>query len=387
MGVSFEHNAYNKVLEKTGLAKSGIRGQVIKVLIPFVLCWLPLAILTLVYQTFWTGNAATSFITNFNAQARLLIAMPVFILAEKVVSERVAIILAQFFNSGIIQKEEQNRFDEIIQKNSRFLRSNWTDLVVIVICFLQVFSMQLYQISSRASLISWQIMFNGEEAVMNPAGWWYVLVSKPFFLFLFYRWMLRILIFGKVLYKISWLRLNLFAAHSDQAGGLGFLGYTMRYFSLIAFAISVTVAGNMADLILIEGYHLADFKLKALAYFIFITILFSYPLYSFINILIKTRERSIFENYDVANGMYNEFGKKWARGFYDIKREDLERPDFSTITDMSSIMKSVLEMKSLPFAFKDLLPLWFMTLLPFLPVIAMEIPLLEVLTTLMQIFV
>ncbi|MCK5371531.1 MAG: hypothetical protein KAQ62_23375, partial [Cyclobacteriaceae bacterium] len=229
MDFSFEDHAYNKLLNKFGLLEGGFKVRLNKVLIPFLVCWVPLAVITLIQGTFWTGDMDNSFITNFDTQARLLVSMPIFLLAEKPISKKLGLILGQFLNSGIIKKEEQQKFQLIIQKHIAFLKSHWTDIGVFFICYIHVFSVVLYE-SEYTSMLSWQIKMTDGEAALNFAGKWSALVSRPFMLFLFYRWFLRIIIWGIILRKISKLDLNLFAMHPDLAGGLGFLGYSIRFF-------------------------------------------------------------------------------------------------------------------------------------------------------------
>jgi hypothetical protein len=56
MNLLFEDNFYTKLLAKVGIAKNGFKMQLYKVVIPFVICWVPLAIMTLINGTFWTGD-------------------------------------------------------------------------------------------------------------------------------------------------------------------------------------------------------------------------------------------------------------------------------------------------------------------------------------------
>lgn len=374
----FEEHTYNKWLSKAGIKGGGIKLELVKVLIPFAICWLPLAIITLVQGSFWTGNINTSFISNFDTQARFLISMPILILSGKLISARLSLILGQFKNSGIINKDDFGIFDENIQKAGRFLKSKWTILLVLLVCYLQVFLVLFYE-NEQTSMLSWQIKTIDGENFLNFAGKWSTLISRPFILFLFLRWLLNIIVWGWVLRKISLLKLNLFAVHPDLCGGLGFIGYALRFFSPIAFAISAAITGYMVDYILIEDADLNSLKLPIIAYFIIVTFIFITPLLSFTQKLIDAREQSIFENYDFANGIFRELRKKFLKGYDGVTAEDLKSPDFSAAGDLSAVIENALKMKYIPFTLKDLLPLWVMTALPFLTVVVMEIPISEIL--------
>jgi len=144
----------------------------------------------------------------------------------------------------------------------------------------------------------------------------------------------------------------------------------------------------MADFVLIEGSHVLDFKFLAIAYFIFITTLFVFPMLFFVAKLSNAREQSIFENNDYANGIFRELQTKVTlKGFNQVNAEDMDSPEFSTVCDMSGVFGNVLNMQTLPFTLKDLLPLWMMTAIPFILVVFIEFPILEVLKTVLSMLI
>lgn len=386
MEFKFEDTSYNKLLLKFGISYKGTKLQIVKVFLLFAICWLPLAIMTLVNGTFWTGEIATSFITSFDNQVRFLISMPIFILAQKLVSSRLEVILRQFINSGIIAHERKHEFYAMIEKQTGFLRSKWTNLAIILICYIQVFVVLIYA-SSNTSFLSWQLAAGEGEPALNMVGKWSTLISRPLVLFLFYKWLLRIVIWGNILRKISNLNIKLYPEHPDLAGGLGFLGYGLRYFSPITFAVSATVAGNMADFMLIEGYHIGDVKFNAIGYFVFVTLLFVVPLLFYTTKMIAAKEASVFDNYDFANGMYRELRAKIAKRFNQVTEQDLDSGVYSAVSDYNAVMDNVLKMKFLPLTLKDIIPLWVATAVPFVAVVLIEIPFAEIFSDLLQIVV
>jgi hypothetical protein len=382
----FEGSFYGKVLSKLGIGGDSMNVQLARVLFFLVICWLPLALITLFQGNFWTGSLSGSFISSFDTQTRFLVSLPIFILAEKIISPKLALTLNQFISSGIVRKEEVSTFHRIIDKRSAFLRSTRTDLVVLVICYIQTVFVIFYQ-KDYTSLLSWQTHLDDGVTRLNTAGIWSTLVSRPLLLFLFYRWLLRIIVWGVILKKIASLDLDLYAIHPDQCGGLGFLGYSIRNFSPIAFAISATVAGNMADLVLSGQTHIINLRMPAALYLIFILMLFTLPLMSFAGKLIYARERTIHDIYNYTNGIYRELRKKIAKGYEKVTDEDLSSPYFSTVADMNAVVGDALKIKFLPFTIKDLVPLVVTTAVPFLFVILLELPLAELIKRVMNLVV
>lgn len=386
MDISFENQTYNRFIHKIGNNENKFRLKLIKILLPMTICWLPLALITSINGDFWTGNIKDSFITNFDSQVRFLICLPILILSEELISARLGLILGQFKNSGIVRKKDYQAFDNILSRGGRFLQSKWTIVMIILICYFQVFAVLSYE-SEFTSVLTWQVKDSSQGLELNAAGWWNALISRPVVFFLFLQWLVRIIVWGWILRKISFLDLVLFPIHPDLSGGMGFIGYALRFFSPIAFAISATIAGNMADFILIEGLSIKSFAFPGLAYLIFITLLFTLPLFSFTRKLIEGREKSVFENYDFANGMYRELRNKLLKGYDLVQEDDLKLPDFSAASDLSAIMDNSLNMKYIPFTFRDLIPLWTMAFLPFIVIIFMEIPISELFKVLMALLV
>lgn len=386
MDFSFEDKAYKKVLRKLGISSRWTNEQLVRMLVPFLLCWVPLAIITLIQGSFWTGNMDTSFITSFDTQARLLITMPLLIWSEKIVSARLALIIDQFKSTGIINKKDIGTFDHIIQSKIKFLKSRATLIIILIICYVHVFVILFYE-RDNTSFLSWQLMNVEGVERLNFAGKWSAIISRPFVLYLFYRWFLGIIVWGLMLRKVSRLDLNLFAVHPDLAGGIGFLGYSLRYFSPVAFAISATVVGSMADFMLIEGSHLADLRLGMLGYLIFVCLLFALPLLSFTGKLINAKEQTVYEYNDFANGIYRELRTRMSKGYDKVNAADLSSPDYSAAADLSGVINNALNMKFLPFTMRDMVPFIVMTALPFLGIVLLEVPFSELFSKIFSIVV
>jgi hypothetical protein len=379
---SFDNQRFHRILTKAGLNFFGIKGQAMQAIIFLAVCWLPLAAYALLHGSFWTGNIKTSFITHFDTQARLLIALPLLILCESRVRAQLSKIFVQFSESEIIAKAEEQRYRYIVEHNMRFLRSGWTDIALLLLCYLQVFLVFSYETTDFSSLFSWQTAEQQGVRSLNFAGRWNEFVSRPLMLFIMYRWLLRTIVWGNIMRKISNLNLNLYPLHPDQLGGLGFLGFTLGFFSPVAFAISAVVAGHFADFILLANMHLADLKFIFIVYLVFITLLFSLPLIAFTKALGNARENAIFKYYDLTAGMHRELVKRISEKGYKVEQQDLDTQHYSAVCDFNGLIVNALQMKSLPFSLKDLLPLWIATIIPFVPVILIEIPFVEILKTL-----
>jgi hypothetical protein len=379
----FEGSPYGNFLQRLGIGGKSNRDVVIRVVAGVLVCWLPLAVLSWMHGTFWTGEVSTSFIANMDTQTRLLVAMPIFIVAEKLVSSKLALTLGQFIRSGVVDREDREQFESIIEQRTAFLKSRWTDIVIIAICYAQVLFLYFYE-RDYTSLLSWQLEGKGAGTGLNTAGFWSTLVSRPFLSFLFYRWILRIVVWGLILFRISKLKLKLFPANPDRVGGLWFLGYSIRHFSPVAFAISAAVAGSMADFVLIEGAHVQELRVPAAIYLVIITLLFALPLLSFSGKMVDARIQFIFEANSYTNGVLREIKQVISPNYNRVTGEELGRREFTTAHDLTLLMSRALQMRFLPFTLMDLLPLLVTAALPFLGVMLVEVPFMEVINRVMK---
>lgn len=379
-----EEHTYNWLLDKTVFKRNPRKPDSVRIAVALAICWLPLAIFTLIAGTFWTGNISTSFITSFDIQARFLITLPLFIVSEKKVADMLKLCLGQFVHSGIIQSEDHHKFEAYIKRRVRLLASKWTNLVILLVCLVTAL-IGLNLQSSYSSLISWQLIQDGTNSKLNTAGYWSMIVSRPFVMFFLLRWLFYILVWASLLSKIARLNLRLFPYHPDLVGGLGFLGSTIRFFGPIGLAISATIAGFLVNFVLFEGMHLNDFKILIISYFAFITFIFAFPLYTFTNILLKTKRHSIFFENNYMNGLFRELDVRLTKGYKAVKPEDLDANDYSAATDLSSLVSNSIKMKFIPITLQDLMPLWIMSAIPFLAVLLLEIPVNEILGILMKV--
>lgn len=380
MEFSFEKDRFSRLINGIQLSKTSPVSLSMKALLVVGICWVPLAIYSLINNSFWTGSISNSFITHQDTQVRFLVALPIFILSVRLIGKRLEKILKQFTEAGMLPKDQMPHYEALIVKSNKLLISGWPDLIILVICYIQV-SVVIYFEQLTPEILSWQVNVINGEPFLNFAGKWNLLFSRPLVLFLIYKWLFRIFVWGNLLRKIAKIPLKLYTIHPDLVGGLGFLGYSIRYFSPVAFGISALIAGKMADFMLIEDSHLSDFRIPFIAYMVFITLLFVIPLLSFTKQLTSAREEAIFNHYDFANGIYRELKPRISKNYEKVQEDDLKSAEFGSVNDFNSLMTNTLKMRSLTFSLYDILPIWVAASLPYFPVILLEIPIAELMKT------
>jgi hypothetical protein len=76
-----------------------------RIVISVLLCWVPLAVLSLT-QAHFLGGAKLSFFRDIETHAGLLVSLPVLILAEMIVHQRIRPVVKSFVERGVVPPEE-----------------------------------------------------------------------------------------------------------------------------------------------------------------------------------------------------------------------------------------------------------------------------------------
>ena len=76
-----------------------------RVAISVLLCWVPLAVLSLA-QAHFLGGAKLSFFRDVETHVRFLVALPVLILAEVIVHQRIRPVVKSFVERRVVTAEE-----------------------------------------------------------------------------------------------------------------------------------------------------------------------------------------------------------------------------------------------------------------------------------------
>jgi hypothetical protein len=260
----------------------------------------------------------------------------------------------------------------------RLLQSRYSELSLYLIAYLSVTPLLLYL--SPDVMPGWQ---QGSVAHFSLAGWWHALVSLPLLLVLLFRWLWRLILWGRFLIMVARLDLQLLSSHPDEVGGLRFVSTSLRGFRLISFAIGAIAAGSVANRVLAEGADLMKFRPLVIALIAFITVLSAAPLFVFRPKLRSVKRRGMFAYGAFAFHLGREFESKWLGSA--TNPATLQMPDFSATTDLYAVVANTYEMRDVPFKMKDLVGPVVPVLIPFFAVALMTIPLRVVVDALIKI--
>ncbi len=342
------------------------------IVIPSI-AWLPLLLLT-GYERLIAGRAAVPvpFVYDFEVHARYLVAIPILLLAEIVVHQRVRGVVQNFVDAGIITSEALPGFRAAIDRAMRLRNSMIIELAMVVFAF--GFGWMLFRGDSGLTSSTWFATVDGAQTRTTMAGWWYIHVSIPVFQLLLLRWYFRVVVWFLFLRNVSRLPLRLTPTHPDRAGGLGFLGLGAHAFVPVILAQSVVVSAAAGSKILFQNSSLIAFQYEIVAFLLLQFLLVLGPPCVFMKTLL-TLKRQGRREYGVLAARYTaEFHSKWIEGTAPASEPLMGSADIQSLADLANSYDVVSEMKPVPFGKDTIVGIVGAAVIPLLPLALTIVP-------------
>jgi len=336
-----------------------------RVLVVTLFTWLPLCALSIVDGPGFAGAIKIPFLYDVETHVRFLLALPLLLVAEVVVEERISPLVRRFVEGRIIRTDEMPTFNAAVTSALRARNSVAVEAALLLLVYTLGFWLWRNAIASGAS--TWYARPDGTRLHFTGAGYWYGFVSIPFFQFILLRWYLRLVLWFRLLWNISRLDLHLTAAHPDGAGGIGFLGHSAYAFSPVLFAQGVLLAGVIATRILYEGQTLPAFEMEVLSAIGAMVLFILGPLVIFAPHLDRAWRRGVAEYGCLANAYIFRFEEKWMRGGPHKTAALLGSADIQALADLATSHQVVSSMRLVPFGKRDVFGLIAAAAAPLLP--------------------
>jgi len=351
-----------------------------------LLTWLPLLVLSAAQGFAWRGTVKMPFLLDVDAHVRFLLALPMLVLAEMVVHQRMRPVVRQFVERGLVTGAARKRFDAAIASAMRLRNSVAAEVLLIAFVYL-VGVLYLWRTHLAIDVTSWMGAVTGGRLQPSLAGWWFGCVSLPLFQFILFRWYFRMFIWARFLWQMSRMDLALIPTHPDRCAGLGFLSQVSFAFTPLLFAQGALLAGLMADRIFFAGAKLPDFKMEIAVIGGFAIVAVMGPLLLFVPVLSRARRAGLREYGGLAQRYTLEFDRKWRRGGAAAEEQLLGSADIQSLADMGNSFEVIREMKLAPITRQTLIQLAVATLLPVLPLLLTMISLEELLSRFLKVVI
>lgn len=349
-----------------------------RILVISLLAWLPLLALSALEGQALGGRAAIPFLLDVDVHVRFLVTLPLMIVAELVVHQRMRFIVPQFLERNLIPESALPRFEAAIASAFRLRNSVLAEVLLIVLVYI-VGVLILWRQYLAITTATWYAMPTAEGLKLSVTGLWYAYVSLPLFQFLLVRWYYRMFIWMRFLWQVSRIQLSLIPTHPDRVGGLGFLANTVFPFMPLAVAHGALLAGLIANRIFYVGAALPEFKVEIVVLVVFLLCLVLGPLLVFAPQLAQAKRTGNREYGALAERYVREFDTKWLRGGTSADEPLVGSADIQSLADLANSFEVVRTMQIAPITRDALIRLVAATLAPVVPLALTMMPFEELL--------
>ena len=350
-----------------------------RIVVISLLAWLPLLVLSLVEGHALKGTVAVPFLWDIDVHLRFLLALPLLIVAELVVHQRIRIVPKEFLERNLIPENGLRRFDAAVASALRLRNSMLAELLLIAFVYI-VGVLIIWRHYMVLATATWYAAPTVEGSTLTSAGIWYGYVSLPLFQFILLRWYFRLFIWTRFLWQVSRIDLSLVPTHPDRVGGLGFLTRAVYAFTPIAVAHGALLAGLISNRIFYVGATL--FKAQIAVLVVFMMCVVFGPLLVFAPELAQSKRTGDREYGTLAERYAREFDAKWVRSVAPADEPLVGSADIQSLADMANSFDVVRTMRLVPVTRQAVLQVAVATLAPVVPLVLTMMSLEQLLKTL-----
>lgn len=355
-----------QILRKAHLSDDALMLVRQRIIVISLLAWLPLLLLATLEGQLFGGSVAVPFLLDIEVHVRFLVALPLLIIAELVVHQRMRPLLQQFLERNMIPENAIGQFQAAVSSAFRLRNSVLAEVLLIVLVYgLGILVVWRHYVALDAA--TWYSIPSADGSRLSLAGMWYGYVSLPLFQFLLCRWYFRLFIWGRFLWQVSRIELSLIPTHPDNLGGLSFISGQIYAFTVLAVAHGALLAGTLANRIFFLGVGLTQFKVEIALVVIFTMCVILGPLLFFAPQLAQARRKGSREYGVLAERYVRAFDSKWLRGGAPTDEALLGSGDLQSLADLGNSFAVVRGMRIVPVKKEDVLRLAAATLAPIVP--------------------
>jgi hypothetical protein len=373
-----------QLLRRSHLSGTALELLKQRVIVISLLAWLPLLVLSAIEGLALGNRVAVPFWADLEIHNKFLVVIPLLIISELVVHQRMRFVVKQFLERRLIPENDLPRFEGAIASAFR-LRNSLVAEVLLIVFVYAVGILIVWRQYTALSTATWYAVPTSEGLKLSLSGMWYGYLSLPLFQFLLLRWYFRIFIWMRFLWQVSRIPLSLIPTHPDRVGGLGFLANTVFAFTPLALAHGGMLAGYVATRIFHVGAALPQFKIEIAVLAGFMVCMVLGPLLLFAPQLAEARRTGNREYGALAERYVREFDTKWLRGGAPSGEPLVGSGDIQSLADLGNSFEVVVSMRIAPITKQAFVQLVAATLVPIVPLALTMMPLEELLKRLVSV--
>jgi len=329
------------------------------------------------------GHELRLFLSDLPALVRFLVAAPILVLAETRIHRFTFQTARQFAAAGLVVPGERARYRAALDEVARGRESRLAEGIIVILSFVAAWIW--FRNELRTGEAGWHAREDATGLHFLPAGIWYVFASIPFYQFLVYRWIYRMILWIRFLWRMSRLNLDLYPTHPDHAAGLGFLAAAQSSFSPIVFASAAVTSAILCERILAKATTLEAVQWSVLGLVVVVyPLLLLGPLVVFAPLLARIRRTAELNGNALSMRYVRLFHAKWGpdRG---SDSELLGTSDIQSLADLQNALSATQRMRMVPVTRNAAKALLLAGALPYVPLVLTKFPVKTVLSMLLKV--
>jgi hypothetical protein len=350
-----------------------------RIAIAVAITWLPLVIYALWQRRLVPGEVPEPLLQHFGIHARLLLALPLLILAEATTRSSLERALPQFLGRGLVGDAEVPAFRAVLERASRARGSR--AVLAGMLALVLLVAVLGWGRSDELHELVWARTADAGGIDFGIA--WFSFVSRPLFLLALLAWLWRLAVVGWAFGRIARLDLRLTPTHPDRVGGLGFLERLPMGFFPLLLALSVPIAGRWGHDALYHGLDVNTLRAPVAALVLLNVVIAVAPMLAFAPRLRALRRRALSE----WGALLAEHGRlverRWVRREKVADDALLSAPEIGPVADTVALYETVRGLRAAPIARSSLIAPVLATAIPLVPVFATQVPLKEIVAKLL----
>lgn len=375
-----------RALRAAGLIPREGLGTVRRAVFFALLTWLPIAVWDLLVHPAVPGGEPL--LQHFSVHVRCLLAIPVLILAQGFAHKTTTRLLPWFVKSGVVPTEERPALEQVVHGVIRLRNAigPWIVIAGLVIAWTAI-----EPVIQDADDLSWASTSSvsaagASEVHLGFGGWWFLFVARPIYIVLLLAWLWRVVLLTKLFRGIATLDLDLVPTHPDRVGGLGFVERFATIFGPVTFAISAVLASHWAHQVLYHDLPVKSLHAPAIVFLVVVLAVFLFPFLSFVGPLAAAKKRAELE-YGALVGEHGSLvRRRWIlkEKIGDDALGVIQAPEIGPIADAVSLFDAVEHMRAFPIGKRAVITIALPALVPILVVIAIKVPVRQILGKLLK---
>ena len=369
----FENDPVEKIFSLLHMGQDARNAYIKRCFFLVGLTWFPMAVLSSIEGIAVGPTYRQSFLFDLAAYSQMWIGLPLFIFAQKIIVNKIDRSVL-YLKECIIAESDYAEFQHRIEAASAQIKSFPAFLIILTLSFLTPWTWLGEELSNGVS--SWISLAENSTETLTLTGYWEAWAAMPLFFLFLWRWVWNILVWCRLLYRISRLELRLQPTHPDKAGGLYILSVVQSHFGIIIFAFGCVVMATVFHKILFEGVPVSSFSIWGLVIgFIFLApVFFMLPLAVFTPRLVDVKIEGLLRYGKLAAQASRDFEQEKIDSQFDSAPESSGSTGSLSLEDIRNNYEIVRSLRIVPFDFRSLLRLFLAALGPMIPLLSKTLP-------------